>query len=267
MKCEEGQKYTAVASDWRTLEKHLDDANVDIKTTLFHASQSPSISTSMFFRTRSAAGDEILSIPANRRIVEISENAWLLNIPIRSGEPRGIQYPLHDKILLKQGNWCRETVLHEALHRFSIFSHEVELRRRFSSFEDGLTEFLVGLVLFKKYPECYQRWKDRTIKECSMTYRWSVMRFFAFSCFIDVESLIRLYFSQPNIDWKAAWPRFIDDIRNSGYPAFHDVIQTCFWADPPETFFTECEDVFGIRFRQLYSSPIEYSKILYSGPY
>lgn len=267
MECDDGQKYTAMASDLKSLEKQLDDINIDLRTTLFAKCQSPCISTPLFIRTKIGFRDNILSIPANRRVIEIDGSTWHLNIPSYGGEPRGIQYPLHDKILLRQGNWCRETMLHEALHRFSIFSHEVELRRRFSSFEDGLTEFLVGLVLFVKYPKCYQKWKDRSINKCSMTHRWSVLRFYAFSNFIDIGILIRLYFWQPSISWNNSWSRFINEIRNSGYKAFHDVIQTFSWADPPETFFTECGDIFGNKFRQLYSSPIEYSHVLYNGPY
>lgn len=216
----------------------------------------------MSIRTQTHSGIETCYIPSETRIIELSEHDWYLTVPRRWYSARGIQNSLYDKILLKRNNWCRETILHEALHRFSIFSSDFDLRKRFPILEDGITEFLVGFILFRKYPDCYLNWRAKSFKECSMTYSRSVRYFYAFCNFVSIKSLINLYFWQPGRNWENAWSQFILEIRNSGYPDFRDVIELYPWTEPTESFFEECKERFGNRFRRLYSSRVDYNTII-----
>lgn len=262
MDCSNGRQYTQGAENPQALEEKLDQAILDIQEVLFSTAQSPSRSAVMPIRIRTHSGIETRHISFERRVVELSEQSWYLTIPRRCHNARGIQLPLYDKILLNRNNWCRETMLHEALHRFSVFNSDLDLRRRFSVLEDGITEFFVGLVLFRRYPHCYASWISNSFRECSMTYSRSVRRFYAFSNFINVNSLITLYFWQPSRTWADAWSRFILDIRNSGYTDFNDVVVVYSWAEPSEYFFEECEERFGTRFRALYSTRVDYNTLI-----
>jgi len=262
MDCSNGRQYTQGAENRQVLSGKLEQAMLDIWEVLFPTAQSPCTSAVMSIRTRTHLGTETRYLSSATRIIELGEQDWYLAVPRRWHNARGIQFPLYDKILLKRNNWCLETMLHEALHRFSIFSSDFDLRRRFSVLEDGMTEFLVGFILFKKYPYCYSNWILRSFRECSMTYARSVGRFYAFCNFVDVKSIIALYFWRPSRTWTDAWTHFITYIRNSGYPDFRDVIELYQWAEPTEYFFEECEERFGTRFRTLYSSRVDYNTLI-----
>lgn len=262
MDCPNGRQYTLGAENPQILGDKLDEAILDIHQILFPSARSPCRSAVMSIRTQTHFGIETRYIPSEIRIIELSEHDWYLTVQRRWHGARGIQNLLYDKILLKRNNWCRETILHEALHRFSIFCSDFDLRRRFPVLEDGITEFLVGFVLFKKYPHCYSSWITNSFRECSMTYPRLVRRFYAFCNFVSVKSLIALYFWQPNRNWTDAWSQFILDIRNSGYPDFRDVVELYSWAEPTEYFFEECEERFGNKFRRLYSSRIDYNTLI-----
>jgi len=262
MDCSNGRQYTQGGESLQVLSGKLEQAIHDIQEVLFPSAQSPCRGAVMSIRTPTHLGIRTRYLSSETKIVELSEQDWYLNVPRRWHDARGIQRPLFDKILLKRNNWCRETMLHEALHRFSVFTSDFDLRRRFSVLEDGMTEFLVGFVLFKKYPYCYSSWLSNSFRECSMTYSRSVRRFYAFCNFVNVRSLIALFFWQPNRTWADTWSQFISDIHNSGYPDFRDVIGLHSWAEPTEYFFEECEERFGARFRTLYSSRVDYNTLV-----
>lgn len=262
MDCSNGRQYTQGAENRQVLSGKLEQAILDIREVLFPTAQSPCTSAVMSLRTRTHLGTETRYLSSEIRVIELSEQDWYLTVPRRLYGARGIQSPLYDKIVLKRNNWCRETMLHEALHRFSVFSSDLDLRRRFPVLEDGITEFLVGFILFKKYPYCYSNWVSRSFRECSMTYPRQVRRFYAFCNFINIKSLIALYFWQPNRTWADAWSQFILDIHNSGYPNFREVIGLYSWTEPTEYFFEECEEMFGTRFRIMYSSRVDYNTLV-----
>jgi len=262
MDCSNGRQYTQGGESLQVLSGKLEQAIHDIQEVLFPSAQSPCRGAVMSIRTPTHLGIRTRYLSSETKIVELSEQDWYLNVPRRWHDARGIQRPLFDKILLKRNNWCRETMLHEALHRFSVFTSDFDLRRRFSVLEDGITEFLVGYILFKKHPYCYSSWISNSFRECSMTYRRSVRRFYAFCNFVNVKSLIALYFWQPNRTWADAWSQLISNIRNSGYPDFRDVIEVYSWAEPTEYFFEECEERFGTRFRTIYSSRVDYNTLV-----
>lgn len=262
MDCSNGRQYTQGAENLQVLSGKLEQAILDIREVLFPTAQSPCRGAVMSFRTRTHLGIEPRYLSSETRIIELSEQDWYLTVPRRWHDARGIQFPLYDKILLKRNNWCLETMLHEALHRFSVFNSDFDLRRRFSVLEDGITEFLVGFILFKKYSYCYSSWISNSFRECSMTYSRSVRRFYAFCNFVNVRSLFALYFWQPNRTWADAWSQFISDIHNSGYPDFRDIIELYSGAEPTEYFFEECEERFGTRFRTLYSSRVDYNTLI-----
>lgn len=262
MDCFNGRQYTLGAENPQVLGNKLDEAILNIRQILFSSAQSPCRGAVMSIRTQTHFGIETRYIPSETRIIELSEHDWYLTVQRRWHSARGIQNLLYNKILLKRNNWCRETILHEALHRFSIFCSDFDLRRRFPVLENGITEFLVGFILFKKYPYCYSSWISNSFRECSMTYSRSVRRFYAFCNFVSVKSLVALYFWQPDRSWTDAWSQFISDIHSLGYPDFRDVIELYSWAEPTEYFFEECKERFGNQFRRLYSSRIDYNTLI-----
>lgn len=258
MNCPDGIAYLYDVEKLEVLNEKLDETILDIRSVLFPKALSPCTPGPFF--SKNAWGGIKVPYPAFIRVIQLSQQDWTSTVGRKWQEARGIQQPLIDKILLQRDNWCRETLIHESLHRFSIFSKYFGLRKYLSVFEDGLTEFLTGYILFKKYPSCYAKWLTKTAKECSMTYGRSVRRFYAFGHFVDIHVLIDFYFWQPNRNWENSWAQFLGSIREIGYPDFRDIFN-CAWIDATEAFFEECRRAFGNRFLTLSSSKIDYNSL------
>ena len=185
------------------------------------------------------------------RIYQVSSLIWHLNFPpgLHGRYENG-------KIFLKEGNWCRKTLYHEALHGVSIFMvpnvyQSVTRRHRFLS--EGLTEFLTGYILFKDHAECHNAWKTGSFKECKLSsYKSKVKLWCTFCNFIELQEVVKLYFWDGTGSWDERYTRFLNVIHNAGYPDFRDVLVL---DGNTEILFTqECINNFGGDFQDILNS-------------
>jgi len=218
LRCSKGKRFLASVKDPDALEKTLDTAISSIKRILF-PSPVPLFSTSS--HGLNALGG--IRFYVQNRIYQVSSRIWHLNFP------RGLHGRYTNrKIFLKEENWCRKTLYHEALHGLSIFSvpsvyQSVGQRHLFLS--EGLTEFLTGYILLKDHKECYNAWKKGTFKECRLSsYKRMVKLWCTFCNFIKLEEVIKLYFWDSAGSWNGRYAQFLTAIHNAGYPNFRDVL-------------------------------------------
>jgi hypothetical protein len=227
------------------LERHLDAAISRIKRILFPRLV-PLFSTSP--RPLNALGGMRFYI--QNRIYQVSSLIWHLNFP------RGLRGRYENgKIFLKEGNWCRKTLYHEALHAVSIFmvpNVYQSITRRHPFLNEGLTEFLTGYILFKDHRECHNAWKTRTFKECKISYKDQAKLWCTFCNFIKLEEIIKLYFWDGTGGWNERYTQFLTAIHNAGYPNFRDVLSL---GNNIEILFTqECISNFGRGFEDILNS-------------
>ena len=259
MDCSPSFQFTLESDKLNILDRKLDDAINDIREILFTNAQTPCKGGLKEINIASDVGVLRRSLPPTLRIIELSNKDWVINFPPKWHHARGVQDSLVGKIFLQKNNWCRETLLHEALHSLSVFN-DLDLRRRYSVFEDGLTEFFVGLILFKKYPDCYSNWLLESFAKCSMTHQRTVRQFYAFSNYISCRTLMKLYFWVPNRAWTTARSDFITEIQSSGYNKFSDILDQNY-TEPTELFFEECEANFGYKFKLVSRSKVDYVNV------
>lgn len=254
MRCSDGRRFLASARDVEALEKHLEEA-ISIIKHLLYASAVPIFSTSPY--PLNALGG--LRFYVENRVYPVSRLIWNLNFP------PGVHGVYHrGKIFLKEGNWCRKTLYHEALHSLSIFSlpnvSSIGHRHRF--FSEGLTEFFTGYTLFENHKICYSSWKRGTFRECKLSsYKNGVKRWCTFCNFIELEEVRKLYFWDGTGTWGERYNQFLTAIHNAGYPDFHDVLEL--GMDTEVLFTQECIDNFGEDFQSILNSrrSLDYSLI------
>jgi len=245
LRCSSGRSFLASARDSDALERHLNTAISNIRRILFpHPVLMFSTSP---YRLNALGG---IRFYVQYRIYQVNSLIWHLNFP------PGLHGRYDDrKIFLKEGNWCRKTLYHEALHGVSIFTvpnvyQSVTRRHQFLS--EGLTEFLTGYILFREHDECYKAWKTRTFEECKISYRNQVKLWCTFCNFIKLEEVIKLYFWDGTGNWNERYSRLLTAIHNEGYPNFRDVLVL---GDDTEILFTqECINNFGRDFQDILDS-------------
>lgn len=156
------------------------------------------------------------------RIIELDIAEIALNYPGFPATGRGLYDPITGKIILCQGKWCKETLIHETLHSVSFGAARLDLGRRYVNLFEGLTEFFTGFIMFCRYPACYEAWKEERYQECSVTYAPSVRLWAAFCRFARIQELLRIYFWDGTTDWEKRCDELIASIHQAGYPAFGD---------------------------------------------
>lgn len=126
--------------------------------------------------------------------------------------------------------------------------------RRYLFLREGITEFLTGYILFRKYSKCYQAWNQEKYPECKVTYKRQVRLWCAFCNFISIKEVVRIYFWNPSVSWQQCYEHFLDAIHNAGYTNFRDI----FALDPTptleEVFKQECINNFGRAFLDVFES-------------
>lgn len=245
MRCSKGRRYLTHMMDPTALEQQLDASISDIRDT-FLVNCVPLFSCSPYFLN--ALGS--IRFCVSNRIVQVDRRIWHLNFP-----PSLHGRYADGKIFLNQGNWCRKTLYHEALHGVSIFmvpSTYGQITRAYPFLSEGLTEVLTGYILLKKHPECYAAWKNGTFAECKISYRNQVKLWCAFCNFINLKEITRLYFWEGVTDWNTRYGYFLTAIHDAGYPRFRDVFALP--GDKEMLFTQECLDNFGGCFRQILNS-------------
>ena len=260
MRCIIGTRFVQQARSPNQLGNCLNQAILDIKQFLFRHARfvNPSRQYSI-----NVGGGIAIPIPASTRIYEVSKSIWPNAFP-RMRHARGLHIPFSGKILLHQDNWCRKTLNHEALHSLSAFNVRSDLRH-YLFLNEGITEFLTGYILFRKYPKCYQAWRQEKYPECKVTYKRQARLWCTFCNFISMKEVVKIYFWDPSVSWQQCYNQFLRAIHTAGYPNFQDI----FTLDPTptleEVFKQECIDNFGREFLDILESPrrsLDYSKVL-----
>jgi len=261
MACIQGREFIRLAQIPGQLETMLNQSISDIKGAIFIGAKKPNPSIQCQLRASGSLG---IDLPASVRICEVTEPMWSLNF---SGYPhvRALYVPTLGKIFLHQGRWCRKTLIHEALHSLSVFNVRTDLNS-FLFLREGLTEFLTGYILFKRYTGCYDAWRQKTYPDCRIAgYERNVRLWCAFCNFVSIKPVSRMYFWDPASDWQTSYNEFIDAIHSAGHVGFRDIMAV----QPPvtleEAFVQECIDNFGPKFKDIYESRIrglDFSQVL-----
>lgn len=260
MRCTRGTKFVQQTCSPNKLRGCLNQAISDIKDFLFRNARhvNPSIRCSI-----NVGGGIRIPLPASTRISEVPKSIWLNAFPNKRSA-RGLHLPSFGKILLHQHNWCRKTLIHEALHSLSAFNVRSDLRP-YIFLREGITEFFTGYVLFRKYSKCYQAWKHETYPECKITYKRQARLWCAFCNFISTKEVVKIYFWGPSISWRQCYNQFLNAIHSAGYRNFRDIFTLAPTPTLEEVFIQECIDNFGPAFLSVLQSrkrSLDYSKIL-----
>jgi hypothetical protein len=182
---------------------------------------------------------------------------------------RGNYHPESGRIFLRQGSWCRHCLIHETLHSVSIFavSPNRHVGDRYLFLREGLTEFLTGYVLWRKYPYSYGSWKNKIHSSwCGLppSYEEMARIWYTFCRFIPFEKVKTLFFGNGENNWSRLWSAFLQSINTAGF-SFNDPMRggpTRF----QDRFLNECKAAFGKaeveRILELESPNFEYDKLL-----
>ena len=244
LRCSDGRRFLASVKDPEALGKHLETAISSIKC-LLCSSAIATLSTSQ--RILNALGGMRFSVP--NRVYQVDKRIWHLNF--RPG------HGIYDngKIFLKEDNWCRKTLYHEALHGVSRFSLPAvsSLGHRHLLFSEGLTEFFTGYILFRDHKTCFESWKRGTFEECRLSsYKSKVKLWCTFCNFIKIDEVTKLYFWTGADSWDQTYTQFLTAIHNAGYPSFRDILNI--GSDSEMLFTQECINVFGKDFQEILNS-------------
>ncbi|MGD0029476.1 MAG: hypothetical protein ABSC91_11115 [Candidatus Bathyarchaeia archaeon] len=139
--------------------------------------------------------EPIMKIGASQKILEVSLDDFrrIGNLKRIDTGYAGAYHPKSGRIFLVKERWCYSNLIHETLHSRSAFSKDDVLKDNLKFIFEGLTEFLVGLVLKKKIPRCYEQWK--VVNSCFLSsYSELVKPWYYISKNTDFEPIISLYF-------------------------------------------------------------------------
>jgi len=248
------ESYIAKTNTLSGLESRLNEAIEQIRLNLSNVAQVRGVQRQHLLKRRSD-GQVLQALPDYVRVWILDNRTW--DQVFGLGGERGYYNPQTNKILLKSENWCRKTLIHESLHSVSIFSHprnldEFEITQLFA---EGLTEFMTGLLLWRKYRDCYELWRlGRFPKWCSVSYPRETKIFLAFCGCTNVQNLLDFYFGTHTDDLLVAWSDFIEAIRTDTGKRFKDVFPDGRRIDLIMAFRNECERLFGKNFRKLEKS-------------
>jgi len=260
MRCVNGNRFIEQTRVPNQLEVSLNEVILDVKALLFPNALKVNPSRQYTLNVGKGIG---ISIPASRRIYEVQKSIWPNSFP-NWRNARGLYQPSFGKIFLHEDKWCRETLIHEALHSLSAFNVRTDLCR-YLFLRDGITEFLTGYILFRKYPRCYQAWNHERYPECKVTYKRQVRSWCAFCNFVSIKEVVRIYFWDRSTPWQQCYSLFLDAIHNAGFPDFRDVFSLEPTPTLEEVFVEECAGIFGQGFTDVFESrllSLDYTRIL-----
>lgn len=260
MQCIHGTKFLKQTRAPNQLEASLNRVVSDVKKLLFPNALKVNPSCPV---TLTAGVGIAIPIPSPTRIYEVPKSIWSNNFPNWS-HARGLHRSSFGKIFLHEDKWCRETLIHEALHSLSAFNVRTDLRR-YRFLNEGITEFLTGYILFRKYPKCYQAWKQERYPECRVTYKRQVRLWCAFCNFVSLKEVVRIYFWDRSTSWQECYSTFLDAIHSAGFPAFRDVFSLEPTPTLEEVFIEECINNFGRDFIDVFESrslSLDYTRLI-----
>jgi hypothetical protein len=136
----------------------------------------------------------LLHLTSNQEILTINDVTFRkINGLNNEQSYAGAYHPNSGRIFLVEGSWCYSNLIHETLHSRSVFSNLMPCDNLKFVFE-GLTEFLVGVVLKIKISECFDLW--RNVENCFLSpYLNYVKPWYYLSMKIDLTDIILLYFN------------------------------------------------------------------------
>jgi len=262
MECYQGREFLKSVQVPNHLETMLNHGISDIKDVVFIDAKKPN--PSIQCQLSAIGGGFGIVLPPSVRICEVPEALWSVNFPDYR-HARGIYRISLGKVFLRQGKWCRKTLIHEALHSLSVFNVRTDLHQ-FLFLREGITEFLTGFLLFKRYIQCYNAWRQKTYPECRIAdYERYVRLWSAFCNFVNIKAVAGIYFWKPRSDWQTAYNEFLTEIHHAGYANFRDIFTLEPVISLEQAFIQECMDNFGPSFRDIYESRIrglDLSKVL-----
>jgi len=160
LSCLERQTFLQKTRTGQGLEEQRQNTINDIRSTIYPKAVVAPPTMGCMLRIASAGPSSSLFLSAQTRIIEFPEIDILSNYHYPySGTLRGVHDWERGKILLCEGKWCRETLIHEILHSVSFPCVRSDLRRRLINFFEGLTEFFAGYVMFRCYHNVIKRGK------------------------------------------------------------------------------------------------------------
>jgi hypothetical protein len=136
----------------------------------------------------------IMKLKSSQEIVEIPKEKFTRIIGYYEEEIAGSYHPKTGRIFLVEGKWCFSNLIHESLHSRSVFSKRDPPPKNLEFVSEGLTELLVGIVLKRKIPVCYEKW--RIVNSCFLSpYEKFVKPWYYIMCKSDLAPIISLYFN------------------------------------------------------------------------
>ena len=170
-----------------------------------------------------------LLLTGDRRVWEIGHLSWILRENEHITGPstnRGIYLYMPAIILLHDGIWCRQVMIHETLHSTSLFSriynqYDKRWWRGQRNLREGTTECLTGYVLVKKHPDCYEGWKSNKFDRCSIAGYSENTKIWCSLCqMIGIRHLAAFYLSTDD-NLGEPWNIFTQSIRDMGWDNFN----------------------------------------------
>ena len=187
------------------------------------------------------------------RDIRIKQYHYKLYNRIHRPDTRGHYHQSSGKIILNKGKWCRKTIIHETLHSISILSNEKYIKEgnKIRFLNEALTEFLTGLVLFRKYKNsCFNDWNKENYKQwCHVSYKPDPQILCALSSLVSVQEFIKLYLWTPSASWTNRWSQFSNAIKNA-CPSFEDKYETWKQSEFMIGFKNELTEKLGKKFRR-----------------
>jgi hypothetical protein len=155
-------------SSTRKIFSHPVDCTTDVAIALFLIEDTVGIKT---IRAKTLKEYDIPDRLNARLFTRVSEHIEVILVSADDFKRiRGTQYVDHTvfswydtengRIFLVNDLWCYSHLIHEVLHSRSSFSRdEFSQRKNLRFIYEGLTEFLVGVVLKSKLTDCYNDWR------------------------------------------------------------------------------------------------------------
>lgn len=135
----------------------------------------------------------IMELRASQEVVELPFDELTKIIGYRKEGVVGSYHPKTGRIFLIEEEWCFSNLIHETLHSRSAFSKKDLAQSNLLFVSDGLTEFLVGLVLKRKISSCYKKWQ--IVNDCFLSpYEKWVKPWYYLTSKADFKPIISLYF-------------------------------------------------------------------------
>jgi hypothetical protein len=134
-----------------------------------------------------------VKLEASDEVVELSLGEFCKIVGYNEEGVAGSYDPENGRIFLIKGQWCFSNLIHEILHSRSVFSRKEAPPSNIRFISEGLTELLVGIVLKKMAPKCYEKWK--TVASCFLcAYEKFVKPWYYIASKADLTPIISMYF-------------------------------------------------------------------------